>query len=219
MKKKKGYKGMAMEGMIAKSYAKNTQKDMAEYKKHAALVAEQLKENDNVLEIAPGPGHSSIELAKLGNFNIIGLDISKTFVEIAKKNAKSEDVSVQFLQGNASDMVFEANSFDFIFCRAAFKNFEDPIGALNEIYRVIKTNGRVLISDLRKDVSSKSIDEYVDSMGMNIVDALATKLTFNTMLKSRAYTKEQFEEYISKSEFKKYKIDITPMELNIWLEK
>jgi len=219
MNKKKGYKGIGMEGMIAKSYAKNTQKDIVEYRKHAELVADQLEENDNVLEIAPGPGHSSIELAKLGSFNITGLDISKTFVEIAQQNAEAENVAVQFLQGNASDMQFEANSFDFIFCRAAFKNFEEPIEALNEMYRVAKPNGKVLISDLRKDVSSKSIDEYVDSMGMNIVDTLATKLTFKSMLKSRAYTKAQLEEFITKSDFKKYRIDISPMEFSIWLEK
>jgi 2-polyprenyl-3-methyl-5-hydroxy-6-metoxy-1,4-benzoquinol methylase len=40
-----------------------------------------------VLEVAPGPGYLSIEIAKLGNYNVTGLNLTKTFVEIAQSNA------------------------------------------------------------------------------------------------------------------------------------
>jgi protein-L-isoaspartate O-methyltransferase len=60
---------------------------------------------------------------------VTGLDISKTFVGLARKNAEKSGVHVRFEQGNASRMPFSDQSFDFLVCRAAFKNFADPIGA------------------------------------------------------------------------------------------
>jgi len=58
-----------------------------------------------------------------GNYHVTGVDISKTFVEIARKNAAIEGVQVDFRQGNAASMPFGEGSFDLILCRAAFKNF------------------------------------------------------------------------------------------------
>lgn len=96
-------------------------------------------------EVAPGPGYTIIELAKLGEYTITGMDLSFAFVEIGKKNAEEDGVEIKFCQGNVSAMPFKNEEFDFIFNRAAFKNFLDPAGALNEMYRVLKENGKVLI--------------------------------------------------------------------------
>ena len=83
----KAYKGMAMEGPIARWYAKNARRD-DEFKRYARRVNEFLAPGSSVLEVAPGPGFLSIELAKLGKYQVTGLDISKTFVEIAQTNAR-----------------------------------------------------------------------------------------------------------------------------------
>lgn len=64
-KSKKSYRGMAMEGLIARWYAKNTKGNMDQYKNWAKLVSENIKNDDSVLEVAPGPGYLSIELGKL----------------------------------------------------------------------------------------------------------------------------------------------------------
>src|SRR5215471_2421933 len=122
----KPYKGIAMEGGIAKRYARETGASLDEFRNLARTIATQLKPGAVVLEIAPGPGFLAIELAKLGPFRITGLDISHSFVRIAKENAERARVDVEFRQGNASELPFAANWFDFIVCRAAFKNFGDP---------------------------------------------------------------------------------------------
>ena len=44
-----------------------------------------LPEGGDVLEVAPGPGFLSVEMAKTGRLRVTGLDISKTFVEIARR--------------------------------------------------------------------------------------------------------------------------------------
>jgi hypothetical protein len=70
--RKKAYKGLAMEGIIASWYARTTFKDLKRHKLVAAQVAPKIPAGGSVLEIAPGPGYFCIELAKLGDFRITG---------------------------------------------------------------------------------------------------------------------------------------------------
>jgi ubiquinone/menaquinone biosynthesis C-methylase UbiE len=216
---KKSYKGMAMEGFIARWYAKNTKGNLEQYKEFANTVKENVTEGNDILEVAPGPGYLSIELMKMGNYNITGLDISKTFVQIANQNAKEEGVNVNFTEGDASNMPFDNETFDFVVCTAAFKNFTKPIMAINEIYRVLKPNGRALIIDLRRDASKEAINDHIKGMDMNWINTLFTKLTFRTFLLRNAYSLDEIKKLVSKTNFKKYKLPNNPMGFELWLEK
>ena len=51
-------------------------------------------------------------------------------------------------------------SFDLIICRAAFKNFSEPLQALHEMHRVLKPGGKALIMDLRRDASLEDIKTH-----------------------------------------------------------
>jgi len=197
----KAYKGLGMEGFTARWYASQTIKSLDEFKALARRVADELPAESRVLEVAPGPGYFAIELAKIGGHRITGLDISRTFVEIARRNATQAGVEVDFQQGNASNMPFQDASFDFLLCRAAFKNFSEPVRALQEMYRVLKPGGRALIIDLRKDAPMEAIAKMVDSMGVGAIDRMITKLTFRFMLLKRAYTRKQFEEFLARTKF------------------
>ena len=220
VKTPKGYKGIGMNGVIATWYARNTKKSIEEYKKDAQKVAEGLSGGEEILELAPGPGYLSIELAKLGNFRITGLDISETFVEIARKNAREAGVNIDFRCGDASRMPFEENAFDFIVCRAAFKNFSRPVTALNEMHRVLKSGGRALILDLRGDVSREAVEKHVrEDLGLSGINRLMTRWAFEFMLIKRAYTKEAFEQLVSKSRFKTCDIRESTISLEVWLQK
>ncbi len=218
-KASKDYKGLAMEGPIATWYAKSTQRDIEEYRKTARIVAENISAGSSILELAPGPGYLAIELAKLGNYTITGLDISKTFVEIAQQKAREAGVEIDFRHGSALQMPFGDNVFDRIACRAAFKNFAEPITALNEMYRVLKPGGKAVIFDLRGDASQAEINRYVDNMGMGRINTLITKWTFKFMLIKRAYTQADFEKMVSQSRFKDCEIHTDPIGLAVWLRK
>ena len=87
-----------------------------------------------MLEVAPGPGFLAIELAKRGF--MYAVDISKTLVEIARRNAAAERVNVCFELGNAAALPVKDASVDFVVCRAAFKNFTEPVKALAEMRRI-----------------------------------------------------------------------------------
>ena len=51
----KAYRGMGMEGSVARWYEKTTRRDMDEYRGLAARFAAGMPEGGDVLEVAPGP--------------------------------------------------------------------------------------------------------------------------------------------------------------------
>jgi ubiquinone/menaquinone biosynthesis C-methylase UbiE len=198
---KKPYIGISMEGPLATWYAKTTGKDMAEFERLARELAAGLPNGARVLEVAPGPGFLSVALAKLGPYEVTGVDISESFVRMASEYAQKEGAHVQFVHGSASDLPLPANSFDLVVCRAAFKNFSEPLRAINEMHRVLKPGGQALIIDLCKDASWKEIVAYVDGLSLTRTSAFMTKFTFKHMLLKRAYTEESMKALAAKSEF------------------
>jgi ubiquinone/menaquinone biosynthesis C-methylase UbiE len=215
----KAYKGIGMNGALARWYARNAGRGRYEqFRMWAHRVAETAPGSD-VLEVAPGPGYCAIEIAKLGWHKVTGLDISKTFVEMARENAAEAGVQVDFQQGNVSAMPFRGESFDFIFCSAAFKNFADPLGALNEMYRVLKPGGEALIIDLRREASQAEISREVDHMAGNAANRAFIKLTFRFLLSKRAYTKAQMEQLIAQTKFRKADISLEGIAFEASLKK
>jgi ubiquinone/menaquinone biosynthesis C-methylase UbiE len=197
---KKPYKGAPMEGFMASWYAKITKSDR--HHQRAVDVASRVPAGGSILEVAPGPGYFAIELAKLGNYRVCGLDVSKSFVRIASENARAAGVKVEFKQGDAAHLPYPERSFDFVACTAAFKNFSDPQGALAEIYRVLKPGGRASIVDLRKDADREEIRQMIDEMHLSAVSALWTRLTFRFFLLKNAYEKQAIEKLAADSPFR-----------------
>ena len=215
----KGFKGMGMEGRIASWYARNTANDMAEFERLAERVAKTTPCGNRILEVAPGPGYLSIEIAKRGSYAITGLDISKTFVEIAAANARRASVEVDFQHGNAAAMPYADNTFDYILCRAAFKNFSQPVEALDEMHRVLKPQGRALIIDLRKDASMDDIRAYIRDANIGWANSLIYRMTFRYLLIPRAYSRRQFTEMAASSRFGRAEISESGIGFEITLRK
>ena len=196
----KAYKGLPMEGMIATWYARNTGRDTRRFTDTARNVAERVRPGGDVLEVAPGPGYLAIEMAKRG-YTVTALDISKAFVRIARENAATHGVVVDVQHGNASAMPLADASFDFVVCMAAFKNFTNPIGAINEMHRVLRPGGQASIFDLRKDASLPDIAAEVRGMHLAAWNALLTRFIFRHGLLRAAYTREQLERMAAESRF------------------
>ena len=196
----KAYKGLAMEGPIASWSAKNTARDQRRFKDTARALAERVRPGGRILEVAPGPGYLAIELARRG-FAVTAMDISRSFVRIARENAAEAGLTVTVEQGNASAMPFADGSFDAVVCMAAFKNFSDPVGAINEMHRVLKPGGTASIYDLRKDAASADIAAAVRDMHLSTWNALVTRFIFRFGLLKAAYTRDQLEGMSAGSRF------------------
>jgi ubiquinone/menaquinone biosynthesis C-methylase UbiE len=171
-----------------------------------------------VLEVAPGPGYLAIEMARLGQIHVTGLDISRTFVQIASDNARTAGVSVEFRQGDAAKMPFEAESFDLVVCQAAFKNFTLPRSALAEMHRVLRSGGTAVIQDMSREATHADIESEVKGMALGRLGTFATKATLES-LRRRAYTPAQFELYAAESPFGGCEITTEGIGLEVRLKK
>jgi ubiquinone/menaquinone biosynthesis C-methylase UbiE len=214
----KAYKGMGMEGSTARWYDRTTRKDMPEIKALAQRIASELSPASQVLEVAPGPGFLSIELAKRG-LHVRAVDISKTFVEIAKRNAAAEGVQARFDLGNAAALPVEDASVDFVVCRAAFKNFSEPVNALAEFRRVLRPGGKALLIDMRRDASMASISQYVEGLGVSRLNRWFMMFVFRNMLIKRAYSLEEIHRMAKEAGWVEPRIDSAPMGFEAWMRK
>ncbi|HKR28696.1 MAG TPA: class I SAM-dependent methyltransferase, partial [Acidobacteriaceae bacterium] len=136
-----------------------------------------------------------------------------------RENAARAGVSAEFQQGNAASLPFAENAFDFLVCRAAFKNFAKPVQALHEMHRVLKPGARALIIDLRRNAPVDEISREVDRMGLTAMNRIVTKLTFRFMLLKSAYAREHFEQMLAQTPFRARQINDGGIGFEIWLTK
>ena len=213
-------KGPEMEGLVARWYARirGTESQIESYRKEARRLSGSLPAGARMLEVAFGPGYLSIELARLGGFQVSGLDISHTFVKIASQNARDAGVAADFHQGDAAVMPFEADTFDLVVCQAAFKNFVHPGSALSEMHRVLRGGGIAVIQDMSSDATHADIEREVQGMKLGRVSSFTTKGTLE-MLKRRAYSAAKFQQLAAESPFKTCTITTEGIGLEVRLTK
>jgi ubiquinone/menaquinone biosynthesis C-methylase UbiE len=107
------------------------------------------------LEVGPGPGYLGLEWLKCTQGTTLkGLDISTDMISIAERNAIEYSLSdrVEYIHSSGDRMPFEDESFDAVFTNGSLHEWSKPKDTFNEIWRVLRTGGRVMISDLRRDM-------------------------------------------------------------------
>lgn len=106
-----------------------------------------LKIPNKILDVATGTGAQAYELAKLGH-EVVGVDLSPEMLEQAQKKC-SKELKLHFKQADATDLPFTTNEFDAISISLGLHDMphEVEIKALQEMKRVTKRNGKILIVD------------------------------------------------------------------------
>ena len=213
-------KGPEMEGPIARWYARvrGSQSQIRAYRKQALELTAGLPDGAEVLEVAPGPGYLSIEMARLRRFHVTAVDISHTFIQIASATAWEAGIDVDFRQGDAARMPFENDSFDLIVCQAAFKNFTLPQTVLAEMHRVLRTGGTAVIQDMSRDATHADVEAEVKGMELGRLSSFMTKATLER-LRNRAYSTAQFERLAKESPFQSCEITTAGIGLEVRLKK
>lgn len=110
-----------------------------------------------VLDVGCGTGVLLEQLLKVhgGSANqFFGLDLSKKMLEIADSRLSEKATLVQ---GDAETLPFADCTFDTVLCCDSFHHYPNPQQAIIEFYRVIKPNGRLLISDYWKPFPIRQI--------------------------------------------------------------
>jgi len=105
----------------------------------------------NILEIGTGKGYFAIALAKRG-FSFSSIDISKEEQRIAKLNIQYYGFEEQVIlkTEDAERLSFPNQSFDTIFSINVFHHLKNPIAVLDEIIRLLRSSGKVVISDFNE---------------------------------------------------------------------
>lgn len=117
--------------------------------------------NQEILEYGCGLGSYAFLLAKNGG-KIVGIDISEVAIEMAKAQAKHENLeNITFYLDDAEAMKFNNDRFDII-CGTSILHHLDIEKALKEITRVLKSEGKAI---------------FIEPMGHNPFINLFRKLT------------------------------------------
>ena len=111
-----------------------------------------LKPGEHVLDVGPGPGHYAFEMSStVGDTGrVTGVDNAKDSLEAAQRRC-SGLANVSFHLGDAADLPFNEANFDAVLSTQTFEYLPNVGAALGEIFRVLKSGGRVLIHDTEWD--------------------------------------------------------------------
>jgi ubiquinone/menaquinone biosynthesis C-methylase UbiE len=99
------------------------------------------------LDICCGAGTNTIYLATKG-FEVTGIDISPTAIEIAKKKAEQEKVKIDFMVQDFLNLPFGNDEFDFVFDMGCFHHVkvENRFTFINGVHRVLKKDGNYMLT-------------------------------------------------------------------------
>lgn len=115
--------------------------------KEATWKALRIAGKSRILDVACGAGFDSIEIARIyPQCDVVGVDISKRFLEIAKSRAKDLPNAV-FVQGRADHLEFEDNAFDAVRIDRSLQHIHAPINAIREMVRVTRPGGRIVVAE------------------------------------------------------------------------
>ncbi len=79
---------------------------------------------------------------------IVAIDHSQLFLDYARGVAEQFGMSdIEYQRGDASSLLLDDNSFDFVTCRLALQIFDKPEDILSELFRIVKPTGRVYLTN------------------------------------------------------------------------
>lgn len=117
--------------------------------KQVSFLIDKLKpvSKKKILDLGCGYGRHTLKMAKLG-CSITGLDYSKVFLDIAKKQAKAEGIKANFVLGDMKKLTFK-NKFDAVICMFTsfgyFYEQTDHEAVIQGVAKALKTKGVFLL--------------------------------------------------------------------------
>ena len=110
---------------------------------HRYAIATEFAGNKNILDIACGEGYGCNLLSQYAS-HVTGVEIDKITIEKARIKYRSPNIS--FLQGSIENIPCNSSGFDVVICFETLEHTVDHEKALNEIKRVLKPEGVLVIS-------------------------------------------------------------------------
>jgi len=101
----------------------------------------------NILDIATGTADIALELSKIKNSKIIGLDISEKMLDVGRKKIELKNLKdrITLISGDAENLDFSNDSFDLVTIGFGVRNFQNLEKGLKESFRVLNPNGKLIV--------------------------------------------------------------------------
>jgi ubiquinone/menaquinone biosynthesis C-methylase UbiE len=157
------------------------------------------------LDVGTGPGQIPIKLAlKLPQLEIVGIDLSEAMLAKASKNAAASGVEsqVRFEIGDARRLLFPDHRFDLVMCNSLMHHAADPLATLNELARVVRPQGALLLRDLKRP-SALAFPFHVMWFGRHYQGLM--KRLFTDSVRA-AYTSRELDDLLARSELVRGKV-------------
>lgn len=166
-------------------------------KERLAIIEAAQPLSGRILEAGTGKGHFAVALARLG-YRLVSFDLSEEQLQVAGENLASQGLSdwVELRKENGESLSFPDASFDVVFSVNMVHHLENPFRVLQELTRVLKPGGKLVISDfspqglaMMAEVHRKEGNEHqVAPVGLDEVESFLKQKGF---LVSRSRTRFQ----------------------------
>jgi Methylase involved in ubiquinone/menaquinone biosynthesis len=110
----------------------------------------RLKPGDCVLEVSVGTGTNLPLMAAetAAKARLVGLDISRAMLDICRAKSTRLGIATTLVEGEAAHLPFADSSFDAVLHHGGLAEFGDKGSAIAEMFRVVRSGGRVVICDV-----------------------------------------------------------------------
>lgn len=132
-----------------------------------------------VLDVATGTADFAIAVLKKAAYgsSVIGIDLSEGMLQVGRK--KVRNLPVKLMQGDAENLQFEDSTFDRVCVAFGVRNFENLIKGLEEMQRVLKPGGKLVILELSYP-QNRFIFSLYKFYSLKILPKIGAGMTGNT---------------------------------------
>ncbi len=126
-----------------------------------------LRKAQRLLDVGTGTGLQLKVIHEMApHLDLYGLDLSAAAIQAAIKALVG--LKVDFRAGSIDAAAYEDNFFDIVTCNASMSYWENPEECFNEIYRILKPGGQVMLFEPHEDID---IEEALNQIRQNMAEA------------------------------------------------
>lgn len=152
----------------------------------------QLKEGETVVDLGSGAGIDIFLAARkvLDSGKAIGIDMTDDMLKKARENAKKGNYpNVEFKKGDIEDNIpLNDNSVDAVISNCVINLTTNKTNAFKEVFRILKSNGRMVISDLITD-QELAADQVNSEKWCECIDGALTKNNYISCIREAGFQK------------------------------
>ena len=172
-----------------------------------------------VLDIGTGSGRLAVELAKntKSDCTIIGLDLSSDMLKKSCARAAQAGLAdrLSLLQSSAAELPFADGSFDLVISYASLHHWRQPEAVFNEIFRVLKPGGKIIIRDNRRVTGQPFWELFLWKIGLLM--SRKRYLNWRKVILA-SYTLSEVEAILKKSNLKNYRLGTDFVKFDLCIE-